>query len=130
MEIKYICIGLLISFVLVLALWVLQRFFRKMKTLCLCSTIALIVVAVLDVLAYIFIDNHFLVSLAVFFSYPGSLVAAVFVKSHVSFDNFNPPYIILSYIFAVIFWSLAFWRIVDIIQYDRKNRSCSKTNGR
>ena len=98
-----------------------------MKTLCLCSTVSLIVVVVSDALAYIFIDNHFLVSLAVFFLYPGSLVAAVFVKPLVSFDNFSPTYTILAFMFAVIFWSLAFWRIVDIIQYDRKKHFRSKT---
>lgn len=126
MKIEYICAGLLISFVLVLALWVLQRFFRKMKILCLCSTVALIVVAVLDVLAYLLIDNHFLVSLIVYVWYPGFKVVAFFVKPFVAFDNFSPIYIILSYIFTVLFYSVVFWGIVTIILYIRKKYFCRK----
>lgn len=129
METKYTVMGLLISFVLVLALWVLQRFFRKMKILCFCSTVSLIVVVGSEVLIYHFPENDFLAGLGMVFLYLGFLVAGVFVKPLVSFDNLSPTYTILGFIFAVIFWSLAFWRIVNIIQYDRKKHFCRKTNG-
>jgi len=129
MEIKYICIGLLISFVLVVALWVLQRFFRKMKILCLCSTVSLIVVVASEVLVYYFPENNFLVSLVVCVWYLGFRVASVFVKPFVSFDNFSPTYTILGFMFAVIVDSLVFWGIVKGISYARKKYFCSKPDG-
>jgi hypothetical protein len=78
---------------------------------------------------YYFPENGFLAGLLAVFVCPGGIVAAVFVKPLVSFDNLSPTYTVLAFMFAVIFWSIAFWRIVDIIQYDRKKHLRSKTNG-
>jgi hypothetical protein len=37
-------------------------------------------------------------------------------------------YIIVSYIFAVIFYSVVFWGLVEGILYTRNKYFCSKTN--
>lgn len=128
MQIKDVYMGLLISFVLVLALWVLQRFFRKMTVLCLCSTVSLMVVVALEVLIYRFPQNNTIDSLAVYVWYPGFGVASIFVKPLIAFDTFNPTYTILSFIFTVIFYSVVFWGIVELISYVRKKYFCRKTN--
>jgi hypothetical protein len=128
MQIEDVYMGLIISFVLVLALWVLQRFFRKIKVLCLCSTISLMVVVALEVLIYRLPENNTLDSLAVYVWYPGFVVAAIFVKPLIAFDTFSPTYTILSYIFTVIFYSVVFWGIVESILRFRKKLFCRKTN--
>ena len=121
MKTEYIHIGLLISFVLVLALWVLQVFFRKIRVLCFCSTVSLIVVVASEVLTYLFPDNNFLFSVAIPVLYPGFEIAAVFIHHPlVAFDNLRPSYIILSFIFAPIFYSVVFLGIVEIISYAKK----------
>jgi len=123
--------GLLVSFVLVLAVWVLQRFFRKIKVLCLCSTIAFIVILVTELLEELFGTNTLVSNLTFKVFAPGFKIAGVFI-SHplVAFDNLSPEYIILSYIFALIFYSVVFWGIVEGISYVRKKYFCSKTDDR
>lgn len=131
MEIKYIYAGLLISFVLVLALWVLQRFFRKMKVLYICSTAAFIVILVTELLEELFGTNTLVSNLTFKVFSPGFKIAGVFIRHPlVAFDNLSPAYIILSYIFAVIFYSVVFWGIAKSISYTRKKYFYSKTNGR
>jgi hypothetical protein len=126
MDMKFVYTGLFTSFILVLALWV---FFRKQKALCLGSTIALVVVIAAELLAETFTDNEFLLSVATHILLPGLKTAAVFVSTSISFDDENPVYTVLSYIFALIFYSIIFSGILMAISCIWKDYFCRKTDG-
>lgn len=120
------CIGLLISFVLVLALWVLQRFFRKMKALCICSTISFAVIVASEILMDFFPSNYFIVRLLAHLLIPGFRVVILFANPWIVVHHQKGLF--LCYVFSVIFYSLVFWGLVEGILYVKKKYFCSKTN--
>src|SRR4030042_5526817 len=126
MEIKDIYIGLIISFVLVLTLWVLQIFFRKMKILCFCSTVSLIVVVVSEVLAELSPNNELLIRLVSYVLFPGFRIVILFANPWLVVHHQKGLF--LWYVFSVIFYSVVFWGIAEGISYARRKYFCRKTN--
>jgi UDP-N-acetylmuramyl pentapeptide phosphotransferase/UDP-N-acetylglucosamine-1-phosphate transferase len=123
---KDACIGLFISFVLVSTLWIVQIFFRKTKTLCLCSTISFAVIVALEVLRDCFPANYFLLRLLAYLLVPGVRVITFFVNPWLVAHHQKGLFWV--YIFSLIFYTVVFWGIVESILYVKKKYFCSKTN--
>jgi hypothetical protein len=83
-----------------------------------------------EILTDISPNSEFLLNVAAYILFPGFGIAGVFATFlfPFPFDNPSLAYIILSYVFALIFYSLVFWGIVEGIPYARKKYFCSKTN--
>jgi hypothetical protein len=123
---KDVYVGLFISFVFVSTLWIVQIFFRKIKTLCFCSTVSFALVVALETAADIFPNNGFLVNIWSLILFPGLRVVILFANPWIVVHH--GKWFFLCYVFSVIFYAVVFWGIWEGILLARKKCFCSKTN--
>lgn len=114
-----LCGGLFPPFIFVICLWVLQKHFPKVRTLYLCSIVSFIIISVTDIVSWLsnfFFRNEFLFEVVAKIFSPGSVLAALLVRS-MAFDEPNLMFIVLAELFSEIFYTLVLLGVVAIVSY-------------
>lgn len=129
MDPKFIFLALCISLIFVLSLWVSYIFLWKIKLLCICSTMVLIIIIASNLLFdhFYFSNNKFFTKQWDIIMAPGFKIVEIFMFPLASFDNLSFVFTVLWYVVSLIFWSLVFWGIITIILYIRRKCFCHKT---